>query len=182
MSPAELAQCRAVAFREAAGSLRSYFWILRWAFALLICLALCGLLSRANLPQLLAGNSGLAGVARELTLTLCLLAYAGAVFFAPALIISGFEEHRRRGTLDLLIASPISESRLMLSIAAGRLLAAGSFAVAAAPLLAIPLYLDPSVALKTFATGLVAVALGASLSSAYGLYLASSGDDLHEMT
>src|SRR5262245_49927764 len=122
MTRAELAQCREVAFREAAGSLRSYFWTLRWAFALLVWLALCGLLCRADLHQL-TGGAGRGEVARQMTLTLCLLAYAGAVFFAPALIISGLEEHRRRGTLDLLIASPLPESRLLLSIAAGRLLA-----------------------------------------------------------
>ena len=152
-------------------SSRPRIWFRRYALAALVSLALVAVLAarlgREGEPVHEVGES-LAGL-------MSLLAYVMAAGLAPLLALGAVEAARRTGMLDLVIASPVPQRKILLALVGGRLLATALFFAPVLPLLVIPIYLAGMSVLGGILWAAVLAVLAATLSTSFAILLASSG-------
>jgi hypothetical protein len=155
-------------------SSRSRVWFQRYALAAVSLLLLLGL-AIAWLPEDSGNPDERRELGRHLACAMSLYGYIAAAVLAPLLAAGAVEAARRTGMLDLLIASPVPERRILAALACGRLLATAQFFVPAIPLVMIPIYLAGSTVMGGFLWSAVLAAFAACLSTSFAFLLASSG-------
>jgi hypothetical protein len=97
------------------------------------------------------------------------------VVAGPAIAAGAIEEEKNRGTLELLVASPLTERQIILSMVGGRLVVAAQFLVTALPVFAIAAWLGGIGPLGFIRKAVLPIGLGAALSTAYAIRLAVQG-------
>lgn len=122
----------ALARWDAAATLSSpRLWLARyWLPAAVVCVVAAVVLSKGGLPRSL---TALRDAGERLGDALSLVYYLLAVIGMPVLVYTAFEEARRSGMLDLLLAAPLARRDILLTILGGRLWTAAHFLLAAVP-------------------------------------------------
>ncbi len=159
----------------AVASGRSSFWVFRFLVPGFLFLTMALAWTSAVGLRLEGSSERLPELGERMMLALTVFGSAAAVILVPAIALGAMEDERRSGALEVLIVSPLTEGQVLLGIMGRGLLASAGCLAAAAPLLAIPLYLGGEVTLAIPLRAAPPALLAVSLSLSFALWQAASG-------